>query len=51
MQWRLTMPRKKKLVWSESVESSPAYSNAPMMQLGQFKPERPVLEHIQESQP
>ena len=43
------MPRKKRLVWSESVESSPAYSNAPILQLGQFRPEKPIIEHIQET--
>ena len=49
MQWRLTMPRKKKLIRTESVESNPGFSAAPILQLGQFKPERPIIEHIHES--
>lgn len=43
------MPRKKKLVRTESVEASPGYSTAPILQLGQFKPEKPIIEHISES--
>lgn len=46
MQWRLTMPRKKKLVKTESIEASPGYSNAPILQLGQFRHEKPIIEHI-----
>ena len=43
------MPRKKKLVQTESVESSPGFSVTPILQLRQFKPERPIIEHIHES--
>ena len=43
------MPHKKKLVRTESVEASPGYTNEPILHLGQFKPERPIIEHIHES--
>ena len=48
VQWRLTVPRKKKLVNTESAdhEGSSGYSNAPILQLGQFKHENSVVEHI-----
>lgn len=40
------MPCKKKLVKADSVEAIPGYSSAPILQLGQFKHEKPVIEHI-----
>ena len=48
VQWRLTVPHKKKLVKTESAdhEGSLGYLNAPILQLGQFKHEKSVVEHI-----
>ena len=40
------MPRKKKLVHTESVEPSPSFSVTPILQLRQFKPEKAIVEHI-----